>query len=347
MNVLQFIVFPFVYAAAAAWVLGEGIRLFAIRFRILRAPGGRHMHKEPTPLLGGVVLFAVFAASAAFYPNLVITREIAGVIGAAALLTVVGILDDMRQLSWKIQLIAQLSAAMLVLGAGVSVWYVNNPFGGTIRLDTWLISFHDTWSMPVAGALFAIFWLILFANAFNWLDGINGAASGVGGIAAVALGLLSLRPEVLQPPLAILASLVGGAALALFLRALSRRSLFLGGSSAAVGFLIGALAIVAGAKVATAVLVFTIPFVDALWVITGRFLRGHSVFEADATHLHHRLMRRGWSHTRILYFLLGITLAAGVLGVALSGVMKLAALLAFFMIVVALFVFWRSPRNVI
>jgi len=287
--------------------------------------------------LGGVAVFFSFVVVAFSYPGLVITGAIAAFIAGALLLVVVGIADDMKPLGWQSQLAVQITAALLVVFSGISVEYINNPFGGTIRLDTIHIPITDGFAISFLGALFIIVWLVFFANAFNWLDGTDGLAGSIGLVAALTLAVLSLRPEVMQPPVAILSSALAGCLAGFLVWNLPPARIYLGGSSAAIGFVLGAIAIFAGAKVATAVLVFTLPFLDAIWVIAQRLINRRSIFKKDQAHIHHRLVRRGWKPGRILFVLSAITCSAGILAVALSGIAKSAAILVFIAVISGLF----------
>ncbi len=334
-----YIFFPLIGATALSWLFVFLIKIFSVRYSVVRHEkhgiGGRNI-----PLLGGVAVFLSFVVVAFSYPGLVITGSIAAFIAGAVLLVVVGIADDMRPLGWQSQLIAQITAALLVVFSGISVEYINNPFGGTIRLDAIHIPIPitDGFAIPLLGAVFVVVWLVFFANAFNWLDGTDGLAGSVGLVAALTLAVLSLRPEVMQPPVAILSSALAGCLAGFLVWNLPPARIYLGGSSAAIGFVLGAIAIFAGAKVATAVLVFTLPFLDAIWVIAHRVISRRSIFKKDQAHIHHRLVRRGWKPGRILFVLSAITCGAGVLAVALSGAAKFAAILLFIGVISGLFV---------
>ena len=143
------------------------------------------------------------------------------------------------------------------------------------------------------------------------------------------LAVLSLTVNVHQPPSAILAALVAGACLGFFIWNFPPARIYLGASSGAIGFLLGALAIFAGAKVATVFLVFTIPIIDALWVIFTRMRAHKSIFSGDRNHLHYRLLELGWSPKKILFVLLAITAIADIMAISLTGSAKFIVLIIF------------------
>lgn len=322
-----YLMLPLLAAFVVCAVLAFYIRTVALRFKILSTPGGRHREKIATPLLGGVAIFLTFAVIAFNYPGLVINKAIIGIILASLFLIILGMIDDIVPLSWKIQLTGQFIAALIVILSGIKLFFVNNPFGGSFRLDQFSISIFSQEPVPILGAIFIVFWLILFANTFNWLDGLDGLASGIGAISFISLAVLSLSSYVYQPPVAILSSIIAGSLVGFLFWNFPPARIFLGGSSAAIGFLLGAVSIFAGAKVATAFLVFTIPIIDALWVIFMRFSAHKSIFSGDISHLHYRLLDIGLSSRKTLFVLLTITAFAGFVAIVFSGLAKFVILL--------------------
>ena len=319
-------------------VLVYFFRKIALKFKIFSLPGGRHKQKIAVPLLGGIAVFLAFLFIVFVYPGLVITYSIAGIIAGSFFLVVLGVVDDLKSLSWKVQLLGQLIASFTVIISGTKLFYLNNPFGGSLRLDNFLIDMPANESIPVIGAIFIVIWLILFTNTFNWLDGLDGLAAGVGAISFISLAVLSLSLNVYQPPVAILASVAAGGLIGFLIWNFPPAKIYLGGSSAAIGFLLGAIAIFAGAKVATLFLVFTVPIIDFFWVIFIRFKEGRSIFSGDAGHLHYRLLDRGWSAKKILFLFLSISAIAGVLAVNFSGLAKFIVLIVFIGITLAFFI---------
>ncbi len=326
---LEYFFQPILLGLFLSFALVYFFRRIALKFKILSMPGGRHKQKTAIPLLAGIAVFLSFLFAVFIYPGLIITQAIAGIIIGALLLVVLGVIDDLRSLSWKIQLLGQLIASLVVVASGTKLFYINNPFGGSLRLDKFLFDISPNESIPVLGAIFIIIWLILFINTFNWLDGLDGLAASVGAISFISLAVLSLSLTVYQPPVAILAAIAAGTLMGFLIWNFPPAKIYLGGSSAAIGFLLGAISIFAGAKVATLFLVFTVPIIDFFWVIFMRFQAGRSIFSGDASHLHYRLLDYGWSPRKILLLFLVVSASAGVLAVSFSRIVKLGALLAF------------------
>ena len=148
-----------------------------------------------------------------------------------------------------------------------------------------------------------VIWLVGITNAINWLDGLDGLAAGVAGIAAV--GLLSVSFSLHQPAAGLLAAALAGCCFGFLRHNFNPARIFMGdGGSYFLGFSLAAVSIVGPAKGLTTVslllplLILSLPLADMSAVIMGRLSDGHSPFYPDRRHLHHRLLRAGFSHRR-------------------------------------------------
>ncbi len=252
----------------------------------------RHIHKNIFRW-GGLAIIFSFNLAILLNRDLYISFELWGIMVASLLILVVGIWDDIRELSWKIQLLFQSLIAGLVFLFGIRIQYLVNPFAGQmIQLDSgWLIGISF---------LAGLIWILLLMNAMNWLDGIDGLSGGVTLIAAATIFFLSLKAEVNQPPMAIIAMILGGSILGFLIFNFNPGKIMAGtAGSMFMGFALAALAIFSGTKIATTLLVLFIPIVDLLWVVWERWKKGKSIFIPDKNHLHHKLLELGWSQRRI------------------------------------------------
>ena len=200
----------------------------------------------------------------------------------------------------------QVAVTALIFIFGIRITALTNPFGGV-----WLLPYGD---LILPGFLLLLVWVFLVMNAMNWLDGLDGLCGGVSFITFITIVFLSLKPEVYQPPIAILA-IIGAGAVAGFLLFNMYPARILAGTvgSMFLGFLVATLAVIAGTKIATAFLVLSLPIADALFVIWQRLRDGVSIFQPDKRHLHYKLMELGWSERRIAgFFFLVTALIAGI-----------------------------------
>jgi UDP-GlcNAc:undecaprenyl-phosphate GlcNAc-1-phosphate transferase len=227
-----------------------------------------------------------------------------------------------KEVFWKIQLSFQIVVAVFIFILGVRIYFVTNPFGSGI-IDL---------SMGV-GVIFSvalvIFWILLLINAVNWLDGLDGLSGGVSLIACSTIFILSLSAEVYQPPIAIISAILAGTILGFLFFNFNPSKVLAGTSgSMSMGFLLAVLAIIAGTKIATALLVMAIPIIDLIWVIKERIRKGKSIFRPNKDHLHYKLMDLGWTQWEVAFFYWGVTIVISIFALNTRAVGKGITLLA-------------------
>lgn len=296
---------------------------FAVRTGAVDLPAPRRVHDKPTPRLGGLSIFLAFFAAVGislFFPRSDPNEllRLAGLFVGGGLMFVIGAIDDYHELKAGPQLVVQVVAAGIAVGTGVLILEVPNPFdpfGRAIPLETWF------------AILFTLFWLVGTMNTVNWLDGVDGLAGGVVVIAGLVMFVHTFRLQ--QYSIALIALALTGTALGFLPFNFFPAKTFLGSAGANVlGFALGVLSIIGGAKVATALLVLGIPILDVAWQIVSRLHAHKSPFSADRGHLHHRLLDLGLSQRAIVFFYYAFTAVFGAFAFILpSGIYKLIALL--------------------
>src|SRR3989344_7502338 len=194
----------------------------AHRFNLIDDPKKRphpaHIQQRIVPRAGGLAIFlGVFISILIFIP---IEKHILGVIIALVILLIVGLIDDQRpNFSPYIRLSAQLLAAAIVVGSGVGISFITNPWGGIIRLDTIniLINFLGTHNLVLIADIFALLWIVWVMNMINWSKGVDGQMPGITCVSSLIIGLLSLKLFIAGDPqqesIAQLSFITTGAAL--------------------------------------------------------------------------------------------------------------------------------------
>jgi len=255
----------------------------------------RHLHQVGISRFGGVAIILAFTMTLLLDSNLVISNQLFRVLFLSGGILLFGIFDDLWELSWQKQLVFQIVLAVAVFWSGIQLGYVTNPFGG-------IFLFTNSFGYVLSFGLVVV-WILLIINAMNWVDGIDGISGGITAIGALAIFFVSLRPEVNQPPVGIIAMVLLGSMLAFLVFNFNPAKILAGTSgSVFMGFILAILALFAGAKIATTLLVLAIPVIDALWVIFERLGTHSSVFSPDKRHLHYRLLELGWSQRKICFF---------------------------------------------
>jgi len=281
--------------------------------------GRKYFFKNKKVLrLGGVAMVVAFLIALVSDSHLVISSQLWIIMGGVAAIFFFGLIDDYFNLSWKIQFIFQLVIVTTVVLLGVKIAYMANPF-------TKELLFFNAGLLAIVGILISVTWIMFVINAMNWLDGIDGLSAGVTFFGGVVIFLLSLKPEVNQPPVGIIACALMGAMLGFLFFNFSPAKIIAGTvGSFFMGFSLATVAIFAGAKVATTLLVLLLPLLDFFWVIGERFRAGASIFQGgDNRHLHHKLQRLGWSEQRIVFFAYGFTIVVGLVALFAKGYEKI------------------------
>lgn len=297
----------------------------------------RHIHKKNVYRIGGIAMVLAFILAVLLNKDLVITPELTGFLLASVLLMFVGMRDDIKEIFWKTQLFFQMASAIFVFIVGVRVYYITNPLtGGVINLD---LSGTVLISLAVV-----VFWIVFVINAINWIDGVDGLSGGISLISVGTIFILSFRPEVNQPPVAIISSIIFGVILGFLIFNFNPARIMAGTSGAMfMGLALAILAIFSGTKIATAVLVLVIPIVDFIWVISDRIKNKQSIFKPDNNHLHHKLLEIGWSQKKIALHYYTITIIIALIALNTRTVGKSIIMLV--AILIMLFIFWVIDRR--
>lgn len=308
----------------------------AIRIGLVDHPDpNRKLHRGPVPVAGGIVvliatLLAVLwglGASGDLLDQVWQQPKAMWALAVCSLLIVLlGMQDDFHALSGPRKLLGQICISGLLVAAGFQMSVVN-VLGWDIDLGLL--------SVPLS-----ILWILLTINAINLIDGADGLASTVGWIAAAALGSMALMTG--KPADALICSSLAGALLGFLIHNFPPAKIFLGDSgSMLVGLLLGAIGLRSSLKEATAfsvlvpVAVLSLPLFDSAMAIIRRKLTGRSIFTGDRGHIHHNLMRVGFSNRAMILLVTlmgGLVAMAACLGVALGNdfipVVAMAAILS-------------------
>jgi len=341
----------FILAFILSFFLTIIVRKIAVRYNLYDLPDQkRHLHKKPTPRLGGIALFLAFLVTALII--MPFSKYLAGLIFGSFILLVVGLIDDLKRLPALIKLSAQIFAALVIIICGAGINFVTNPFGGFIFLDQIKIpiKLDSVYHFVIPADIITIIWIVAIVNITNFLDGLDGLASGVGIISALMIFVLSILPSVNQPLSAIIAIILLGALLGFLPFNFFPAKIFLGDSgSMFLGFCLSVLAVISGAKFATVLLVLGLPIFDGFWVVGKRIILGRHPFAPGRDHLHHKLLDLGLDQKIVVLIFYFITILFG-LAALFSGskakffwLLALAFLLSGLMIILEI-VFARKKK---
>ncbi len=343
-------IFFFCLAAAFAALFTVAVRKIALRMNIVDRPDSRRkLHAGPTPLLGGMAIMLTFwllVGYLFFFTDLLAKhfsgQKLLGIFIGTAILAVMGYIDDQRGLSARARIALAAGAALAVVLGGVELAQITNPFGGAIALNFWEIRWFDWRVFAIFGDIVALLWLMGMMFTSKILDGLDGLSSGIAGIGALMIFLLSSTKKFYQPDVGLVALIFAGACLGFLLFNFHPAKIFLGeGGSLFVGFMLGALAVAAGGKIATALLVMAVPALDMARVAVWRLARRQPLLRGDREHLHFRLLDSGFSHRRAVLIFYVIAALFGAAALFLQSGQKAATLL-FLAVAMAAVAVWMA-----
>jgi UDP-GlcNAc:undecaprenyl-phosphate/decaprenyl-phosphate GlcNAc-1-phosphate transferase len=293
----------FVVALAITPLVGR----LATRIGMVDQPRDRGLSDRPTPQLGGVALLAGVLVAAALW--LKITGETRGILAGAAIIVLIGAIDDAVDLSAPVKLLGQASAALVPVLAGVVVHDFTLPFVHRVDLGG-------------AAEPVTLIGLVALMNVVNFSDGIDGLAAGVCTISALTFAIIAFDLD--QGAAGVLAALTAGACVGFLIHNFHPASVFMGDSgSNLLGLLLGSIAVQGTLKTNALIalvgplVILTVPFLDAGFVVAKRIKYRRPIYLADAEHFHHRFARIGFSQRRTVLYLYAWTLSLAGLALAL------------------------------
>jgi len=302
-------IFIFATALILSAILSRVVRDLANRRHWAMAPeSARHVHKRPTPQLGGVaILISVISVVAIAsllsrvlgVPFAAPATTFLGLLGPVLLIFFLGLVDDFRSLGayWKFG-----------IQALAAVWL----FADGYRVSRFHLIFGEHALGTIVSLVLTIFWVLLITNAFNLLDGLDGLAAGSALFSSLVVFVVSMASHNMFSQLVTLA--LAGAIVGFLRYNFNPATIFLGDcGSLFIGFLLAAVSLATSMKASTAVAVgipvvsFGLPILDTLLSVVRRFLNGKPLFGADGEHIHHRLLRRGLSHRKVVVVLYAVS----------------------------------------
>lgn len=295
------------------------------RLGILDRPDARKIHQEETPLLGGAAVFSAFLA--AIMINGIYSPKLGAILTASCLLFVLGVVDDFKEISAKIKLVAQIICAVLVISFGVVLRVIPDNLGIFAQ---------------VGNVALTLLWLIGITNAMNFFDGMDGMAAGLGVIISFFLGVVAFQTN--QPFLGWVAVAMMGSCIGFLpynLLKKGRAIIFLGdGGSTVIGFILASVAVYGEwaegsplKALASPLLIFWVLIFDMVYITVDRILSGKVAnFQqwldyVGKDHLHHRLAAVLSGKRKSVLFIYLMSLCLGASAVVLRNARPVDALL--------------------
>ena len=337
-----FMIFAFIVSFAFTFATTPLVRRFAFKIGAIDIPkDNRRMHKKPTPRIGGLaIIFGFTVATLCFAQP---SRQLYGTLAGAAIIAVMGAIDDCKNLPAKLKFVIQIIAALVVV------------FAGDIKIDVFtnpnFLSDNPYWVLPEwLSVTLTVIWIVFITNAVNFIDGLDGLAAGVSAIMSISLVFISIR--VGEYSIAILGIALMGSCFGFLPFNFNPAKIFMGDTgSTFLGFMLATLSIqgvfksYAVISFAVPLLILGLPLFDALFAMIRRILRGQSPMTADRGHLHHRLVDMGFSQKQTVFILYAISGVLGITAVLLAESGVLRALLLVICVLILLLIGSMLGKN--
>lgn len=311
-----------IIGAIISYLLGVFIVPLVIAYSkkqgLIDQPNERKIHKEPVSRLGGVAIFSstmltfLFLVFLSYYPY---GSLLSGILLGSSLMFLLGLIDDIYTLDAKFKLFIQVAIATLVYLSGVKIDSIINPFGGVIQLG------HFSY-------LITLLWIVGISNAVNFIDGIDGLAGSVITVNSITLGIIAVAMVPPNPISALIAFILAGSMLAFLTYNFNPAKIFMGDSGALFsGFLLATLSITGVMKAAALAIilpfvVLAVPIIDITYSSLRRISKGKSPFIADSEHIHHKLLKAGFSQNMTVAILTSIAVVSGAIASYFVGSIK-------------------------
>ena len=313
----MYLVLPFCITLCLTLLLVPISRNIGLTLRFLDLPDARKINDLPVVRIGGLAMFLSFfigSLSIIFFGNIdlinIDLNYLLKLICFSLFFFLLGFTDDIYSLSPVIRLIIQFLLAFLILYTTIDISQIDIY---NIGVSEKLFSIHPSFQL-----IFLMIWLVGITNAINWIDGLDGLASGCAGIIAFTFTLISLSNG--QNEAALIGICLTATCLAFLRYNLISGNIFMGdGGSYYLGFTIAYLSIIStqlsngGISFNIPLIVLSYPLLDMFFVIINRLRKNISIISPDSSHLHHRILKLGFNKKKTVFILYCLTLFTSII----------------------------------
>ncbi|QCJ44134.1 undecaprenyl/decaprenyl-phosphate alpha-N-acetylglucosaminyl 1-phosphate transferase [Bacillus sp. S3] len=284
------------------------VKKLAFKIGATDKPNQRKVHQKIMPRLGGLAIYLSFIIG-----MLILSPDspyALPIIIGSIIIIITGMLDDMLELSAKVKFIAQIAAAaVVVVWGGVDVEFINLPFGGQIQFGYF--------SIPLT-----IIWIVGITNAINLIDGLDGLAAGVSSIALITIsGMAMIMGDGF---VTVIASIVLASTLGFLIYNFHPAKIFMGDTGALfLGYMISVLSLLGFKNVTiisfiVPIIILGVPISDTFFAILRRIVNKKPLSAPDKSHLHHCLLRSGFTHRQTVLIIYAMAAFFGLAAIIFS-----------------------------
>jgi len=293
-------------ALISTFFLTFPIKKIAIKFNIVDFPNYRKIHRQAVPYLGGVSIFlGVVIGLLYLWPRH--DNFLAIALGAIVII-ITGVLDDKYDIRPVVKLLGQIIAASFLISSGLIIERITLPFFGMVELG-------------IFSVLLTILWVVGITNAVNFIDGLDGLATGITTIAISSMFFMAIIDGHVFA--AYLCVVLIGANLGFLYHNYYPAKIYMGDTgSNFLGYMIAVISIlglfknIAILSFIIPIIVLAVPIFDTLFAIIRRITNKQKIYKPDNKHIHYQLLRAGFNHRQSVLIMYGFSLLFGVLAIA-------------------------------
>ena len=343
MKVYANMIFTFIIAFIFTFATTPVVRRLAYKIGAVDIPKDkRRVHKRPTPRIGGLaILFGFLVAVMSFNDDW--SKSTIAILIGVAILGVLGIIDDCKELDAKLKFVVQIIAALVVVLYGdIRISVFSNP--NVFSENPFLIL------PPWASIIITVLWIVFMTNAVNFIDGLDGLAAGVSAIMSMSLVFIAMTYH--EYTIAIMGVALMGSCFGFLPFNFNPAKIFMGDTgSTFLGFMLAVLSVqgmfksYAVISFAVPILMLGLPLFDASFAMVRRVMNGKSPMVADRGHLHHRLYDMGFSQKQTVFILYAISGVLGITAILLAEQRFLRAMLLLISVLIFLLIATMFGKN--
>lgn len=315
-------ILAFVTAALISFMLTPFAKKLAHKVGAIDVPkDDRRVHKTPIPRMGGLAIYLATVATMLIYVvngHIPLDKSMVCVFIGATVIVISGMIDDVKPMSAKVKLVAQIMAALVLVAGGVKIEFFTNPF----------VSGYNVTSLGIFSIPITVIWIVGITNTLNLIDGLDGLAAGVGAIASLSLFFVATNFVGVSPVYLVvmfMAVILSGAAVGFLPYNFNPAKIFMGDTgSLFLGYMFAVMSVKGVMKGFTTIsfvlpiVILGLPIFDTAFAIVRRKLNGQPIMQADKGHVHHRFLRIGYTQKQTVLTMYLICCALGVIAFILS-----------------------------
>lgn len=321
---MRYYYLPFILGLVLSYIMTPVAKKIAYKVGAIDIPKDeRRVHSKPIPRLGGLAIYfsTIISYFILKFTNIIIMDDsIMYILIGGTIIVLVGVIDDIKPLPAKVKLLFQIIAALVLVMGNVKITKFTNPFGPG----------HSVIKLGSLATPITVFWIVGITNTMNLIDGLDGLAAGVGGIASLSLlfvaGKMSPGMLLFYMPVIAISAILAGACFGFLPHNFNPAKIFMGDTGALfIGFMLASLSVrgvmkgFAAVSLVLPIMILGIPIFDTAFAIFRRFINKKPIMEADRGHLHHRLLDKGFSQKQAVLILYLISLTLGVVALLVTG----------------------------